>query len=286
LPDPLGHSKSQLTEYSHNLTSIQLKKEYKEVKEIWELSGFGWDADKHVVTAADNVWDAYIEVCCVKKNYPVLTHCHLQAHPKQKKWQKTSFPLFDNIADLIEGTYVTGKGVFWSGEPTSDSSEDEDDTIDPALSQFLSSSITTSSTVASSVPTLSTPVAATMTGLSVSAMAAPTATSTPSADAAASGKQFRNGHRKSGSQAIDSVASSINRLADAFATDTVTPSPAWKWAAIHAVEDDGDLSDDKQLRVFKIIRHDTGFSDTILAIHKKCACTCFIKKELYGEPDN
>jgi Myb/SANT-like DNA-binding domain len=67
LPDPLEHGKSRLTEYSHNLTSIQLKKEYKEVKQIRELSGFGWDADKHVVTAADDVWDAYIEVCCVKK---------------------------------------------------------------------------------------------------------------------------------------------------------------------------------------------------------------------------
>jgi hypothetical protein len=117
-------------------------------------------------------------------------------------------------------------------------------------------------------------------------MAAPTTTSTPSADAAAPGKRSRNGHRKSGSQAIDGVASSINRLADAFTTDTVTPSPARKRAAIHAVEDDGDLSDDEQLRVFKIIRHDTGFADTILAIRKKCARTRFIKEELYGEADN
>jgi hypothetical protein len=93
-----------------------------------------------VVTAADDVWDAYIEVSCVKENYPVLTHCHLQAHPKQKKWRKTSFPLFDDIANFIKGTYATGKGVFQSGEPTSDSSEDEDDAIHPALSSLISSS--------------------------------------------------------------------------------------------------------------------------------------------------
>ena len=117
-------------------------------------------------------------------------------------------------------------------------------------------------------------------------MAAPTPTSTPSVDAAASGKRSRNGHWKSGSQAINGMASSINQLANAFAMDTVTPSPAWKWAASHAVDDDGDLSDDEQLRVFKIICHDTGFADTILAIHKKCAHICFIKKELYGKADN
>lgn len=45
--------------------SIQLKKEYKEVKQIRDLSGFGCDADKHLVTAADDVWDRYIEVRCI-----------------------------------------------------------------------------------------------------------------------------------------------------------------------------------------------------------------------------
>jgi hypothetical protein len=211
----------------------------------------------------------------------------LQAHPKQKKWCKTAFPLFDDIADLIEGTYATGKGVVQPGEPTSDSSKDKDDNIDPTLSQLLPSSITpASSNVAPSAPILATPVVATMTELAVSAMAASTVASTPSTDAVASSKRSRNGHWKSGSQAIDGVASSISRLADAFAADIITPSPAQKQAAIHAVEDDGDLSDEEQLRVFRVICHDTGFADTILAIRKKSTCTHFIKKELYGETDN
>ena len=113
-------------------------------------------------------------------------------------------------------------------------------------------------------------------------MVAPTATSTPSADAAVSGKQSRNSHWKSGSQAIDGMASSISQLANAITADTIIPSPVQKQAAIHTVEDDGDLSDDEQLRVFKVICHDTGFADTILAICKKSACTRFIKEELYG----
>jgi hypothetical protein len=153
------------------------------------------------------------------------------------------------MADLIEGTYATGRGVFRPGEPPSDpsSSEGEDDFIDPVLLQPLPSSISTSSTAAApSLPIVATSAAAI-------GSSAPTPAAIPSADTTASGKRSRNGHRKSGSQAIEGVASSINRLADALAADTAVPSPARKRAAIHAVEDDGDLSDDEQLRVFKII---------------------------------
>ena len=163
---------------------LQLKKEYKEVKQIWELSGFRWDVDKHLATAADDVWDKYIEVCCIKLFGPILTHCHLQAHPKQKKWRKTSFPLFNDMADLIEGTYATGKGVFHPGEPPSNSS-DEGDVIDSALSQPPLSSISPLSTAAASpLPIIATPAATT--ALPAPATAAPAAM--PPADATSSGK--------------------------------------------------------------------------------------------------
>ena len=33
------------------------------VKELRGLSGWGWDEDIHMVTAPDEVWEAYIEVC-------------------------------------------------------------------------------------------------------------------------------------------------------------------------------------------------------------------------------
>jgi hypothetical protein len=82
------------------------------------------------------------------------------------------------------------------------------------------------------------------------------------------------------------VASSINQLTNAFSANSTVLSPACKWAAIHAIEDDGDLSDDKQLKVFKIIHCNTSFANTILAICKQSAHTCFIKEELYGEADD
>ena len=63
-------------------------------------------------------------------------------------------------------------------------------------------------------------------------------------------------------------------------------SPACKHAAIHAIEDDGDLSDDEQIQVYKIIHCDTSFADTLLTIRKKEACIRFIMSELYqGDTD-
>ncbi|TFK38275.1 hypothetical protein BDQ12DRAFT_583061, partial [Crucibulum laeve] len=72
-----------------------LKKEYCEVKRLCELSGFGWDSSLDQVTADNDVWDQL-----------------LVAHPELKKWCKLSFPLFDEMADLIEGTYATGSEVY------------------------------------------------------------------------------------------------------------------------------------------------------------------------------
>jgi hypothetical protein len=40
-----------------------LKSLYSEFKRLLEQSGFGWDEEQGVVTAPDEVWDAYLKVC-------------------------------------------------------------------------------------------------------------------------------------------------------------------------------------------------------------------------------
>jgi hypothetical protein len=97
-------------------------------------------------------------------------------------------------------------------------------------------------------------------------------------------KRHRGHSRKQSSgEAITGMASSIAELASAFASDAVVPSPQRKRAAIHAIEDDGDLSENEQIEVYKIIRRDTTFADTLLAIRQKGSRTRFIKSELYSE---
>jgi len=166
------------------------------------------------------------------------------------------------MANLIEGMYATGEGAFHVGDTTpvasAVSSDSEQDFIDPALLQPGSP--------LPPAPTLSTP------SPTVTNLAAPS-------NAMTSAKRIRNGHKRSGSSAIDGAVS-INHLANAISADTAVvtiASPACKCAAIYAIEDD------EQIQVYKIIRHDTSFADALLAIRKKEACTRFIMSELYQD---
>lgn len=82
--------------------------------------------------------------------------------------------------------------------------------------------------------------------------------------------------------AIDSMASSVDRLAAAFANDGPVASPERKRQAIHAIEDDDDLSEDERIHAYQMIRKDTTFADTLLSIRKKKTRTRYIQSELYG----
>lgn len=42
--------------------SDQMKKDYQDVKFIRERSGFGWDAERSIATATDDVWEKLFEV--------------------------------------------------------------------------------------------------------------------------------------------------------------------------------------------------------------------------------
>ena len=61
---------------------------------------------------------------------------------------------------------------------------------------------------------------------------------------------------------------------------TLAPSPERKKQAIHLIDDDGDLSEDEMIMTLKLIRRDTSFADTILALKKKTTRTKYIKSEL------
>jgi len=41
---------------------LQLKDDYKIVKELQDKSGFGWDDVKKILTATPDIWEKYLEV--------------------------------------------------------------------------------------------------------------------------------------------------------------------------------------------------------------------------------
>ncbi|KAF8226431.1 hypothetical protein L208DRAFT_1407059 [Tricholoma matsutake] len=240
-----------------------LKKDYASVKKLKEMSGFGWDDTKRAVTAPNEVWDKLLE-----------------KHPKLGKWRSKGFPLFDDMADLVDGTYTTGTNVYHPGHDNtpkkSDSGSSDDDgqpstqSIDPTLTNN-SESNTSSASIETSISTPTTASSPIPTFLSHKCQAVQSNTTERPPPSAC---------KQSSSQAITSVAAAMTPLAGAMAADTVVPSPECKRKAIEVIEDDGDLLENEMNKVYKIVCRDTAFADTVLAIDKQTACTSFIQSEI------
>ena len=39
----------------------------------------------------------------------IYTHIYSQSHPKSKPWHTKPFPLYDNIAELVDGMHASGE---------------------------------------------------------------------------------------------------------------------------------------------------------------------------------
>ena len=123
---------------------LQLKKEYKIVKNLQEKSGLRWDSVNHLPETNIEVWDAYVKVSVHSTQllHIELQYLLLQGHPKAKPYRLKPFPLYDDIAKIVGSTCATGKKAYRGGQ----SQRDRDTTtgtplsmIDPTLLPPLSS---------------------------------------------------------------------------------------------------------------------------------------------------
>jgi hypothetical protein len=84
-----------------------------------DQSGWGWDYDKNAPEVSNEVWDAYIKVRHGIQCDCILTSLQKSSDPNvAKPLRKKGFPLFDDIAELIDGTRATGQNAFRAGQPT------------------------------------------------------------------------------------------------------------------------------------------------------------------------
>ncbi|KAJ7764054.1 hypothetical protein DFH07DRAFT_770703 [Mycena maculata] len=74
------------------------KGQYKVMKEMLGLSGFGLDPKTKALTAEEEVWDAY-----------------LAKHPKRKPFKHRPFPHYDDMALLCDDVMATGEDTFSNG---------------------------------------------------------------------------------------------------------------------------------------------------------------------------
>jgi len=80
------------------------------------------------------------------------------------------------------------------------------------------------------------------------------------------------------------VASSMRDIARAVLTDSAQgnglASPERRRAAIQSLEDDGELSENDQVKVIRLIQHQTSIADSILAIKNKRTRALYLRAEL------
>ena len=73
-----------------------MKKDYQIVKELRDLSGFGWDDEQEMVTASKEVWDTYVA-----------------QHKEAKKFRGKPWPFFDIMHEILDGRIPNGSEKFY-----------------------------------------------------------------------------------------------------------------------------------------------------------------------------
>ena len=91
-----------------------------------------------------------------------------------------------------------------------------------------------------------------------------------------------HGHRhQHGSEAVSEVADAIHGLSGALAElSKHPPTPECRKAAIQLMEDDGDFSDNDQVRIIHLFASKSEAADSFFSICKKRICTAYVQSEL------
>ncbi|KAG6882525.1 hypothetical protein C0992_011412, partial [Termitomyces sp. T32_za158] len=208
------------------------------------------------------------------------------AHPNYIKWRTTPFPLYDEMANLVDGSVATGDTVFCPGRARNATPPTNSDLYDPSPESDGIQALDNSQDFYMDIidPTLDEDIhCSDEPGKKIEEMtSAPVtpATLKRTASASLSSTRSAKSRKVSSGEALATVAGSIEHLADSFTADAANTSPQRKRAAIKILEQDAMLSPHSLLRAFKLIRCDTGFADMITSINDKESHTSYINLEL------
>ncbi|KAF7358753.1 MYB transcription factor 08 [Mycena sanguinolenta] len=240
----------------------EFKKAFLEVKKLRGLSGFGWDDGRKMVTASDEIWDAYIA-----------------AHEKAAYWRKHPYPLYDEMLILVEGVVATGASVFHAGSSTMDNSQttannsqntsgSSPDTSDNSQGTSQGSSGMDTEAGDTSIDTL---VNDDLTPSSPAVAATPA----PSRKRAASSSPADGGARrhKRNADAASEIAGALQGVALSL---NATGSPEVRRRAIKQMEDDAEFSEEEQVNIMRLFTRDTAVAQTYIASSKKHTRVAFI----------
>ncbi|XP_042491122.1 uncharacterized protein LOC122070941 isoform X2 [Macadamia integrifolia] len=91
-----------------------LRKRYNDMKMLLDHGGFAWDEARHIITAADDVWDAYIKKCPNARSYRTKTMpnykdlCLIYGNVMVEQRRSSSGHAIGSVDDIL-GVLIEGK---------------------------------------------------------------------------------------------------------------------------------------------------------------------------------
>ncbi|KAF7288468.1 Myb-DNA-bind-3 domain-containing protein [Mycena chlorophos] len=247
---------------------LQIKAKFNEVNELRKKSGFGWDDGLKMATASDETWKDFVEV---KRNEWAL------------KWQKATFPLFDDMLYLVEGIVATGENAFHAGSSTTTplsgalagTSHGHDD------NDKSPGSPTTSHNPQTPARPSRGPIPAPQFNDAnpSSPFTAPTSPRAGQKRAASSSPQKPSGgrQRRRNADAASEMAAALRDVAGAL---HVRGSPEIRARAVELLEEDGDFSDDDVAIAMELFEEKVSVAQTYIASRNKETRTKYLQRRL------
>jgi hypothetical protein len=124
----------------HCIDIPQLKKDWKAIKALCGLSGFGWDEETQMVTAEPGVFDVYNNV---RSNSFLssfdFAYIYLQTHDKADRYRKLVFPHYNTMDKICAKVTATGRNIVTSSPRVHQSDRSSTKEASPAPSSRESS---------------------------------------------------------------------------------------------------------------------------------------------------
>ncbi|KIJ51806.1 hypothetical protein M422DRAFT_244175 [Sphaerobolus stellatus SS14] len=224
---------------------LDLKDDYKTVKELLGMSGFGWDEGKGVVRADEHVWQALIKT-----------------NSSYEKWQTKPFPLYYQMAGLVSDVIATGDNVYCleassASYSSGRSSTAPEESVEANVNHDSDEEVTTA-TISKKQYKPESPE--------------PSRKHTKGRTSAAHSIEHM----------VDVVGDLTTALMmpSSDATTVLVPSSTHCSQAYQLAEEEEELSDNELVRVMKLFSRDTPAADAYLAFKRKMACSLWLQDAL------
>lgn len=205
---------------------------------------------------------------CIQK-HPSLTQTKLKKEPQLSRWRRESFPLYDEVAYLVDGVIATGEAAFRAGQVNNTGNNDQDKTDDTDSNRDSNS----------------------LEDSSQSSNQSGSSGKRPSSPSQEPSSKRQRVSKSASARALSEMTDVIRSMVDLIREPDPVSNPALQLSsparqraivreAIKQLEKDEDLSDNEQVLAIELFTMRPAIADSFTAISRKSLRTQFIQRQL------